>query len=254
MFISVDDAKIFATPFGHTDAPEILGVGGWIGNWELWLEPFALLSERWRTIAYDHRGAGTTLAPLATITIETMARDVFAVLDAFQVERCVLAAESAGVAVAMLAALAQPQRITGLVLADGMYYRPHPNGTDPFVQNLKNNYAATIKKFVDDCVPEPDGQVFREWGYRILNRATQDAAIRLSECMYGVDLRERAREITQPTLIIHGEADRIVPLKSSQWLATQIRSNQLVVVPEAGHVPTITRPGIVARAITDFFK
>lgn len=254
MFIPIDNAKIFATAFGSPNAPVIVGVGGWIGNWELWADPFAILSERWRTIAYDHRGAGTTLAPIETITVETMTQDVFAVLDAFQVERCVLAAESAGVLIAMLAALAQPQRVQGLVLVDGMYYRPRPSGADLFIQNLQSHYAPTIKQFVDNCVPEPDGSVFREWGYRILNRATQDAAIRLLECLYDVDVRERAQEITQPTLIIHGEADRIVPLASSQWLAQQIRTSQLVTVPEAGHVPTITRPHIVARAIADFFK
>jgi pimeloyl-ACP methyl ester carboxylesterase len=37
--------------------------GGWVGNWELWQEPFQLMQSRWRCIAYDHRGAGSGQDP-----------------------------------------------------------------------------------------------------------------------------------------------------------------------------------------------
>ena len=93
MFISVGDAKIYTTTFGPIDQPAMLGVGGWTGSWELWAEPFSILSRRWRTIAYDHRGAGVTQAPVESITHDRLIDDVFAVMDAYQVERCVLAAE-----------------------------------------------------------------------------------------------------------------------------------------------------------------
>ncbi len=55
MFIAVGDAKIYATAFGSTTSPVIVGLGGWIGSWELWAEPFVILSQNWRAIAYDHR-------------------------------------------------------------------------------------------------------------------------------------------------------------------------------------------------------
>lgn len=35
-----------------------------MGNWELWLQPFELLSREWRCIAYDRRGSGETVVPL----------------------------------------------------------------------------------------------------------------------------------------------------------------------------------------------
>ncbi len=123
MFISIDDAKIFTTAFGSPDAPCILGIGGWIGNWELWTDPFSILSETWRTIAYDHRGSGATQAPIESITFERLVDDVFAVLDAYGVERCILAAESAGALTALGAALKHPERIAGLVIVDGLYFQ-----------------------------------------------------------------------------------------------------------------------------------
>ena len=69
MFISRDDARIFATAFGPRSGRDIVGIGGWIGSWELWIDPFSILSESWRTLAYDHRGSGATIAPVETIAM-----------------------------------------------------------------------------------------------------------------------------------------------------------------------------------------
>ncbi len=85
MFITIDDAKIFATAFGAPFAPAIVGIGGWTGNWELWLDSFTLLSDQWRTIAYDHRGAGVTIASVESITLERLVEDLFFVMDTFGV-------------------------------------------------------------------------------------------------------------------------------------------------------------------------
>ena len=114
MFITHNHARIFSLSFG-AGPRTILGIGGWIGSWELWAEPFALLSSTWRTIAYDHRGSGATVAPVATITVANMVDDLFAVMDAYDVAQCVLAAESAGAVVALQAALARPVRILSLI-------------------------------------------------------------------------------------------------------------------------------------------
>ena len=56
-----------------------------------------------------------------------------------------------------------------------------------------------------------------------------------------------------PTLLIHGEHDQIVPVHEAQELAAQLPNSELLILPGAGHVPTITRPYAVADAITRFF-
>jgi pimeloyl-ACP methyl ester carboxylesterase len=71
-----------------------------VGSWELWIEPFGLLSQSWRTVAYDHRGSGANLAPVESISQAALVSDVFGVMDALGIAQCVIAAESAGAAVA----------------------------------------------------------------------------------------------------------------------------------------------------------
>lgn len=253
MFITVDDAQIYAVAFGggsHT----ILAVGGWAGSWELWTNPFTYLSQSWRTAAYDHRGTGATLALVKSITLQRMVDDVFAVMDALDIEQCVLAGESAGTVAVLMAALQRPERFNGLVLVDGLYYRPAPDGEDPFVTGLKHNFEETIRQFVDKSVTDSTGEAIRRWGRQILMRSPQDAAIQLYESVFGVDLRPQLRDIKQPTLIIQGDSDRFVPVASSEWLATQISNAHLHIVKDAGHVPTVTHPAEIAETINRYFE
>lgn len=252
MYIQHGDAQFYTVAFG--DSPRsILAMGGWAGSWEVWTETFVYLSKTWRTIAFDHRGAGATLAPTASITVETMVKDVFIILDTLGIDRCVLAAESAGGIIALLAALQQPQRFSGLVLVDSPYYRPMPSGEDPFITALKRDFNATIGWFVDTCVPEADSDAIRHWGRQILARSPQASAIQLYECMFGVDLRTQVSQITQPTLILQGDADAFVTVEQAKWLASHIPTSHLHVFKGAGHVPTVTRPQEVANEINQYF-
>jgi len=182
-----------------------------------------------------------------------MVSDVFAIMDAWNIEKCVLAGESAGAATALQAALQNPERITGLVLVDGAIYRPPPPQPDLFLAGLQHHYAATITQFVNTCVPEPNTDAIRRWGELILGRASQEAAIQLYQSSLGLDLRSQLSQITQPTLILHGEQDKLVSVADAQYVAAQLPNSQIHIFPETGHVPTVTRPKEVADAINQFF-
>jgi pimeloyl-ACP methyl ester carboxylesterase len=254
MFVQDGDARIFTAAFGSPAAPAILGIGGWIGNWELWVQPFSMLSADWRTIAYDHRGSGATMAPVETISFSTLVDDVFRVLDAYQVERGYLAAESAGAATALAAALKDPRRIAGLIIVDGYYHGDTPADRDPFLSGLKSNYAATLGAFVEACLPEERCDHIKRWGRQILERASPEAAIALYRATNPIDLRAELSAIRQPTLVLHGDADRLVPLEAARRLASTLPDARLVVLNGAGHVPTMTRPREVAREIAQFLR
>ena len=110
MFLTRPDARLATVCFG-AGTTTLVALGGWIGSWELWLEPFCLLSSTFRTIAFDHRGTGATLAAPESINFATLVDDLFAVLDAYAIEQCVLAAESAGAAVALRRSCSTPSAL-----------------------------------------------------------------------------------------------------------------------------------------------
>lgn len=252
MFVQVGDARIFSVAFGAPTAPAIVGIGGWIGSWELWAQPFATLSEHWYTMAFDHRGAGATVAPVASISAARLVEDVFCVLDAYHVPRAVLAAESAGAATALAAARANPQRVAGLIIVDGHYAGSTPGDADPFLVGLQAHYAATLDAFVEACVPEDDCEHIKRWGRQILARASPEAAVALYRTANSLDLRGELHTIHQPTLVLHGTADQIVPVEAAEQLVQALPNARLVLLHGAGHVPTMTRPDEVAREIAQF--
>lgn len=255
MFVFHNSARLFTVAFGNGPRT-ILAHGGWTGSWELWTEPFGIRSKTWRTVAYDHRGTGATLAPVESISAENMVDDLFAVMDAMGIDRCVLAAESAGGMAAVQAILQVPHRFEGLVLVDALLHREENESDESFIRALKTDYEAAIESFVNACIPETEANCveIRAWGRKILLRASSESAARLIQCTYGIDLHPSLAQIQIPTLILHGDQDVIVPIQESELIASRIPISQLHVVKETGHVPTMTRPYEVAEQIDRYFS
>jgi len=253
MFLKTADADIFVNDFGQVGSRTLVAHGGWVGSGELWLQPFEQLSRRWRCISYDHRGTGATRHRDGPITPQILVDDLFRVLDALQVERCILAGESMGGLTVLQAALRAPERFSGLVLVGARYQGQLSEGARKLLAGCKADFPATMNAFVSACTPEEDCAAEREWAFRIVMRSNPQDAAQLLECMGEVDLAPRLREIAVPTLLIHGRQDVIRPMADSEFMHRNIPGSRLVPLEDAGHVPTITRPTAVAAEIEAFF-
>lgn len=254
MFIDVPGAKLYATRSGPARGRTILAIGGWIGSSELWQEPLGILSDDYVVVSYDHRGTGVSVSSADAITFDNLVADALAVLDAHGVDQCVLAAESAGAQTALAVAARYPERVTRLVIVDGMYSRGIAVDDDPFLQGLRSNFGATIERFVQLCVPEPDSEHIKEWGRKLLARASPEAAIALRIVGAETNVAGDIARVLQPTLVLHGALDRIVPLDRARELVRALSKAELVILDDAGHVPTLTRPIEVANAIRSFLR
>lgn len=254
MFLNINGVRLHVVEFGSGNRT-ILAVGGWTGSWEMWEESLSLLSATgWRCIAFDHRGSGESPVQPELISVQNMVDDIIGVLDQLAIETCLLAGESSGGAIAQLAAVQFPNRITGLVLVDSASTDKAEPGPSAFAAACRNNYPAAVEAFVDRCVPEADSNHIRRWGRNLLMRAEPEQAARLIEMWQDIDVPSiDKRKIMQPTLIIHGTEDVIVPIESSRALNGLIPNSELVEMSGCGHVPTMTRPVEVYEAISRFF-
>jgi non-heme chloroperoxidase len=149
--------------------------------------------------------------------------------------------------------LRAPERFSGLVLVGARYQGQLSEGARKLIEGCKTDFPATMRAFVNACTPEDDCEAEREWAFRIVMRSSPHDAAQLLECMGDVDLAPRLREITVPTLLIHGRHDVIRPMSDSEFLQRNIAGSRLVPFENAGHVPTITRPTAVAAEIEAFF-
>ena len=247
MFLPVDGYMLNVVAFG-SGPRTFVAHGGWVGSWELWLDPFQLMHDRWRCVSFDHRGSGASSFPPESISPEALVDDLFRVLDHFEVQTCVLAGESLGALTCLQAVLREPARFDGLVLVDGAPAASEER-TAPLVNGSRSDYAATVRGFIDACVPEPDSEHIRRWGRQILLRADPEAAARIFESHYEAAIAPDITRVSVPTLLVHGENDAIIPLPLAQAIAAAIPGAELAVIPGAGHVPTMTRPEQVVAEV-----
>jgi pimeloyl-ACP methyl ester carboxylesterase len=253
MFIPAGGYLLNTVQFGTgaEAANTLVAHGGWVGSWELWQQPFELMQDRWRCVGYDHRGSGASTAPASSITPSALVDDLFAVLDALAVDRCVLAGESLGALTCAMAVQRDESRFAGLVIVDGTP-RADRERMAPLIDGSRSDDPATVRWFVDACVPEVDCEHIRRWARQILLRAEPEAAARMLEAHVEDDIAPDFSSIRVPTLVVHGESDAIIPVAAATAVATAIPDSELVVIPGTGHVPTLTRPAEVVAAIDDW--
>ncbi len=159
-------------------------------------------------------------------------------------------------AVAIEAAFRWPHKVSGLVLvSSGLDFEP----TDPtirFVAGLRSAFERTIDSFVRFAMPEDTLGDDQRWLKAIITRTGGERAAVLVESFYPATVRHRLPEIAVPTIVIHGELDRLPtsPLSASQEIADTIPHARLIALAGTGHVPTITRPEPVATAITELLN
>lgn len=233
----------------------LVGVAGSFANWEIWAPTFEQLSARWRVIGFDHDGVGQTKVPPSDITRERHLETLFSVLDAQHVDRCVIAGDSNNAALALEAVLAQPERFAGLVIVNGHAWGFDTPDARRFARGLREHFDKTIEFFVEVVFPEADSDHLKTWLADIITRTGSEAAARIVEIYFGVDLRPRLAAVDVPAMIVHGALDALSPsaLDDARELAAALKA-ELHLLDDAGHLPLLSRPNDVAALLDRFLE
>jgi pimeloyl-ACP methyl ester carboxylesterase len=161
----------------------------------------------------------------------------------------VLAGHSMGGAVAQELALREPETIAGLVLvASGARLSVAPE----LMRELQGDHERAMRILASwSQGAHPDADTMRVYLHRL--REVDLGVLRddYAACN-GWDRTEEVGQIHAPALIIHGDADRLLPLEYSVDLQHRLRTARLVAVPDAGHMVMLEQPALVATAIQQF--
>lgn len=112
------------------DAPTTALVHGLTGNSRWWTAVIDHLPPELGVIALDVRGRGASSDAPAPFDLATIADDILRCLDHFSVERALVAGYSMGAWIAAVVGDKHPQRVTRLILVDGGFPIPNPDGVD----------------------------------------------------------------------------------------------------------------------------
>lgn len=225
---------------------------------DMWYRVRPRLAERYRLIAFDNRGVGRSDVPDGPYTVAQMAADAVAVLDDARVEAAHVVGAWLGGAVAQELALAHPGRVASLVLVCTSAF-PHAVDPEPEVfAMLARRASMTPEESVRAAIP------FTYEGGTPRERIEEDVAVRLRthpsvtgylgqrRATDGYDTRGRLAEIAAPTLVIHGDGDRLVPPGNGEDLAKLIPGARLALVARASHTVFTDQPEETVRLILTF--
>jgi 3-oxoadipate enol-lactonase len=246
---------------GEGSQTVVLVHGVAMGRWG-WAPVADRLARDYRVVTIDNRGVGASDAPTPPYSAAEMARDVLAVMDAEGIGSGHVVGASLGGMVAQQLALSWPERVDGLVLACTV-----PGGWRNWAMPPETLYQLMWGPLLPERLRL---QAFAEHslGPQALRRrpklaerliAARQAAPQPSRGWLGqvaagafFDPDGRQRHLRQPTLILHGTADRVVDPRNAEVLAGLIPDARLVWFPGAGHLFFWERPARFVRLVSDF--
>jgi pimeloyl-[acyl-carrier protein] methyl ester esterase len=230
--------------------PALVLLHGWGVNRCVWNHLVQPLSRHFRVHAPDLPGFGGTPA-MDAYSLPLLADYM---LDRVPSRACWLG-WSLGGQVALQAALQAPQRVQRLVLvsATPCFMRsadwPHGLAVDDmrqFCAGLDADYAAALVRIFLLQASRLDASS-RTLARRIAavvaacGGATRAALFGCLDVLEATDLRGRLAQASAPTLIIHGDQDRLTPPQAGVYLADALSAARLVML-RAGHAPFLSQP------------
>jgi pimeloyl-ACP methyl ester carboxylesterase len=248
----------------------VLALHGWPQHWYLWRGVIPLLAPHARVICPDLRGFGWSSVPAGGYDRETMARDVLELMDALGLERVRLMGHDWGAWIGFLLCLRHPQRFERFVACNILPPWPSRDPRAP-LDLWRLSYQVAL------ALPKLGGAVGRRFARlglrstRALSPAEIDAFVdrlegergRATELLYRTFLlrepapvlagRYRASDLEVPTLLLFGDRDQVIPLRTVKAAVAQSGAVELEAVPRASHFVVDERPELVAERALGFF-
>ncbi|MEM2086757.1 MAG: alpha/beta hydrolase [Archaeoglobaceae archaeon] len=242
--------------FSEGKSPALVFVHGWTANMNYWKEQRAYFEGKNAILLIDNRGHGKSDKPkdYEYYRLEKFVSDLDAVIDSLKLSDFVLVGHSFGTMISMKYCSEHPDKVKALVLVGGgtriktfhKFFYP----ISRFFSKI--NYKSSVKLVINLSFAK-EAVELKEWALKqVLENTPRYSAMNCYKTLTKIDLREVAKKIEKPTLIIVGEKDALLPVEKSKELQKLIRNSKVVVIPKAGHCVQLEKPGIVNKEIEEF--
>jgi len=251
--VETRDGLIHATVEGGDDAPPLLLSNSLGVTLDMWQPQIAALSRNFRVIRYDSRGHGRSSVPPAPYSVECMALDALAVLDALDIDQAHFCGLSMGGMVGQWLGAHAPERVNRLVLANTACHYPDPSGFLTRIRTVQEGGMAAIADAVIASWLTADFRA-REgattaWVKAMLLASPLDGYIACCDMLTRLDQRQLVTQIRKPTLVVIGRHD--AAFGAGEFLAQAIPGAAQIVL-EAAHLSNVEQPQAFTQSLTGF--
>lgn len=246
--VADDGVRISYDVWGRRDGEPVLLIQGLGTDSRGWALQRMALGRRYRCFAPDNRGTGLSDKPPGPYSLDQMARDAIAVLDAEGVDRAHVVGASMGGVIAQIIGVLHPDRTRSLVLACTACHH------HPWRVELLNEWAESVRvhrALTADALRWLVGpRLHKRFGMwlnvlaRILLQVDPEGFAAQVEAIVSApdELRFELANVRVPTLVITGSQDALTPIGDAEELAEAIPGAQLVELRGAAHGLMVEAP------------
>jgi len=270
-YIKVGNLKTRYWALGDKGTVVIL-IHGLGASADIWGYNVEALAEQHRVYVPDVIGFGRSDKPGPSFSPFDYTRFLDDFLNILRIEGASLIGQSLGGAIALHYALQFPQKVRKLVLVDSaglgkeviwtlrlmsiplvgeLVSYPSRKGVELFFKFAVRDPALVTKDFVDLYYNFFSRPGFQKFLLKIVRSIINVAGAR-EEVL--APLRNNLSKITQPTLIIWGERDRVLPLKHAYWGKEKLPNAELKIIEGCGHIPFFERPEEFNKLVLEFLS
>jgi pimeloyl-ACP methyl ester carboxylesterase len=260
VIIRREDHFLHSEEHGDPAKPPLLLIMGLTVSSRAWEKLPSLLQDDFHVITFDNRGSGRSSRTGFAYRMADLADDAAAVLDAHGIGQAAVFGISMGGMVALELSLRHPQRVRRLAL--GCTFAGFRTAHRAPIRHLLQLISDRLRFGRDESV----ARILFSKGFSARNpgrcaqwlRDSDQTSLRCALAQLAAIARHhtlpRLPRIRAPTLIITGDADRLVPERNSHVLAGTIRGAKLLVLRGAGHVFPLERESETVDALRAHFS
>ncbi len=252
-YATIEDIEIFYEIHGPADAPPLVLIGGWASYRWIWFRQVPAFKEKFRCIVFDNRGTGRSSKPDYPYTMEMMAADTVGLLNTLDIESAHILGISMGGLIGQQIALSYPEKVRSLILVATHFGGPNhipipdriqallvalPTETISYEEARNMRYKAT---FSLDFLQQNKGLMKQIDEWVVKHPAPIFAQVHQASATAGFDSEEALKDITAPTLILHGADDFTILPRNSELLAKRISNSKLKFIEGAAHFVIIEK-------------
>jgi len=215
------------------------------------------LAERYRTIAIDWPGYGRSATPRAAVDVGCFDRVLREFLAALALPSALFIGNSVGGNVAARLAVESPGSVLGLVLVAPGGFTPHTVFTRAFCRLQGSRFSVPPRLFARLYLKHRSATVTEMLGRAAGEHSTEpclavNRAVWRSFTDPHTDLREAARSISAPTLLMFGKHDPVIPAVKDGVVAARCIPRATHVVMPSGHAPFAEIPEVFMGEVLPF--
>lgn len=220
------EAQIHYALEGQSGAHVLVFSNSLGANYSMWDAQAREFQNKFRILRYDTRGHGQSSSPPGPYSIEQLAKDVIALLDALDLDRVHFCGLSMGGMIGMWLGLHAPERLNKLVLCNTGAKIGTPEGWNARIEAVRENgmksiAPAVVERWFTPAFRQKSPAVISNT-LKMIEEANADGYSACCGAIRDFDCREQLSAIHTPALVISGAHDPATPPADGRFLAQKI--------------------------------